>query len=141
MNTREDEAFFMKKLDRAFASIDWINTYPQYALQNQGILRLDHGSIILDFEVIQPLRRRPFRFEKMRLTHADCKGLVQSAWTTHTQGSKAFKLQHKLFTVKKQFIDWNKKVFGKIEREIRSQKKIRSIKIGRNVISLTPLFC
>lgn len=54
MNTREDEAFFMKKLDRAFASIDWINTYPQYALQNQGILRLDHGSIILDFEVIQP---------------------------------------------------------------------------------------
>ena len=60
---------------------------------------------------------------------------------THTQGSKAFKLQHKLFTVKKQFIDWNKKDFGKIEREIRSQKKIRSIKIGRNVISFTPLFC
>ena len=28
----EDEAFVMEKLDRAFASVEWINTYPHYTL-------------------------------------------------------------------------------------------------------------
>ena len=31
INRREDEAFVMEKLDRAFASVEWINIYPHYA--------------------------------------------------------------------------------------------------------------
>lgn len=65
MNRKEDETFVMERLDRAFTSIEWINSYPLYALQNQPILRSDHGSIILDFEMQQPFRRRPFRFENV----------------------------------------------------------------------------
>lgn len=34
MNIREDETFVMEKLDKAFATVDWINTYPQYTLHN-----------------------------------------------------------------------------------------------------------
>ena len=50
MNIREDETFVMEKLDRAFATVDWIKTYPQYTLHNQSILRFDHGAILLDLE-------------------------------------------------------------------------------------------
>jgi len=60
MNGREDEAFVMERLDKAYASIEWINLYPHYALQNHLILRSNHGFIILDFELQQPYRRRPF---------------------------------------------------------------------------------
>lgn len=39
MNRRQDENFIMEKLDRAFATMEWINTHPHYVLQNQPILR------------------------------------------------------------------------------------------------------
>lgn len=32
MNRKEDETFVMERLDRAFTSIEWINSYPLYAL-------------------------------------------------------------------------------------------------------------
>ena len=71
MNRRDDEVFVMERLNRAFAFVEWINTYPHYVLCNHPILRLDHGSILLDFEMQQPFRKRPFRFERMWMTHSD----------------------------------------------------------------------
>lgn len=50
MNGRENEAYVMERLDKAYASVG-INFYPHYALQNHPILRFDHGSIILDFDL------------------------------------------------------------------------------------------
>ena len=38
MNKREDKAFVMERLDKAFASIEWINSYPHYVLKIQSIL-------------------------------------------------------------------------------------------------------
>lgn len=101
MNGRENEAFVMERLDKAYASIEWINLYPHYALQNHPILRLDHGSILLDFEMQQPFRKMPFLFERMWLTHMDYKKVVKEAWKTHLVGSRAFKLQQKIINVKR----------------------------------------
>lgn len=84
MNRHEDDTFVMERLDRAYASVDWINTYPHYNLLNQPIIRSDHGAIILDFDFKQPFRKGPFRFERMWLTHEDCKSVAQHAWNTHT---------------------------------------------------------
>lgn len=92
MNRREDVAFVMEKLDRAFAFVEWVNTYPHYALCNHPILRSDHGSKCLDFEMQHPYRRRPFRFERMWLTDSACKYMIQKVWEAQTQGSRAFKL-------------------------------------------------
>lgn len=72
--------FVMERLDRAFASVQWIRSNPHYALKNLPILRSDHGPIILDFEFRQPFRKRPFRFEKMWFAHGDCKIVAQNAW-------------------------------------------------------------
>lgn len=92
MNKREDETFAMERLDRAFASVDWIHSYTQYAFHNQPIFRSDHGAICLDFEIQHPFKRRPFRFEKMWTTHEGCKFVVREAWKTNIQGSSSFKL-------------------------------------------------
>ena len=66
MNWRE------KKLDRAFATVDWINSYPQYTLHSHPIIRSDHGVILLDLENKHPFRRRPFRFKKVWVNHNEC---------------------------------------------------------------------
>ena len=43
MNNREEEDFVMERLDKAFASVDWVNMYPLYSLRNLPIVRSDHG--------------------------------------------------------------------------------------------------
>ena len=77
MNMREDEEFVMERLDRAYASVDWVNAYPNYSLRNLPIVRSDHGPIILDFDLKQSFGRRPFRFEHMWMTHPSCLDVVQ----------------------------------------------------------------
>ena len=79
MNRREEEKFVMERLDRAFASVDWINAYPNYALKNLPIIQSNHGPIILDFELQQSFRNRPFRFEYMWMSHPLCKNVVKQA--------------------------------------------------------------
>lgn len=80
MNNREDEDFVMQRLDGAFATVEWINSYPLYSLRKLPIIRSDHGPIILDLEVQSPFRKRPFRFECMWLTHHSCREMIQQAW-------------------------------------------------------------
>uniref|UniRef100_A0A7N2N230 Reverse transcriptase n=1 Tax=Quercus lobata TaxID=97700 RepID=A0A7N2N230_QUELO len=87
MNERDEENFVMERLDRAFASVEWIETYPNYALTNHPIIRSDHGPITLDFELKLPFQRRPF-------------------------------------SVRKEFVHWNRKVFGRIEQEINQKKRL-----------------
>lgn len=89
MNNREEEESVMERLDRAFASIEWIHAYPFYALKNLPIVHFDHGLIILDFELRLPFQFIPFRFECMWLTHPSDKQVVQQAWNINPIGSKA----------------------------------------------------
>ena len=119
--------------DRAFASIEWVNFYPKYVLRNLPIVRSDHGPILLDCESFSPFRRRPFRFEKMWLSHPSCKSVVQKAWHNRVKGSRAFQLRHKLINVRDEFQVWNKEVFGKVENEI--HMKQNQLKLVQNSIS------
>ena len=59
MNRREDDNFVMERLDRAFASVEWINSYPQYALHNHLILDLTMGPSYLTLKYTNLLGRDP----------------------------------------------------------------------------------
>lgn len=76
MNKKNEEDFVMERLDKAFASVDWVNTYPNYGLRNLPIIGSDYGPIILEFE-LQQFRKRPFKFERMWLSYPTCKNVVQ----------------------------------------------------------------
>ena len=128
MNKREEDNFVMERLDRAFGSVEWVNKYPLYSLRNLPIVKFDHRPIILDLEVQTPFRRRPFRFEFMWLTHAGCKEMVQNAGGCQSIGSRATQLRNKLLNIKYKDLEWNKKVFGKVEVEIkRKQIKLQTL--------------
>ena len=135
MNRKEEEDFLMEKLDRAFTSVERVNSYPRYALRNLPIIRLDHGPILLNFEFVQPFKKRPFRFERMWLLHPSCKSVVQKAWHCQITGSRAFQLSNKLSSVKKEFLVWNKEVFGRLEQEIH-QKKLQLRSLQNSMSSL-----
>ena len=92
MNNIEDTDLVMERLDKAFASIDWLNQYLSYSLRNLPIVRSDHGLIILDFEYLTPFIKRPFRFEHVWTTHPSCKNIAQQAWLFHSHRSRAEQL-------------------------------------------------
>ena len=119
MNNREDNEFIMERLDRAFATVEWVNMYPCYSLRNLPIIRSDHGPIILDFEFLTPFRRRPFRFEHMWTTHPSCESMIRQAWESNSVGSRAAQLWAKLLSIRKSARNWNKSVFGKLDYEIK----------------------
>ena len=54
----------------------------------------------------------------MWLSHPTCKSVVQKAWHSHITGSRAFQLRHKLSSIEKEFLIWNKEVFGRLDHEI-----------------------
>ena len=108
----------MERLDRAFARVDWIHSYPHYCLRNQPILHSDHGPIIVDFEHQLLFRHRPFRFKHMWLTHPTCKEVIQRAWNTHSIGSRAFQFKIKTSRLRSTLMHWNNEVFGKVEKQI-----------------------
>ena len=128
MNKREGEDFVMERLDRAFGSVEWVNQYPFNSLKNLPIIRSDHGPILLDLDVQTPFRKRPFRFELMWLTHEGCKKMVHHAWEIQSRGSRATQLRNKFINVKQKALEWNRRVFGKVEIDIkRKQSQLQQI--------------
>ena len=111
----------MERLDRAFASTEWINQYHLYYLRNLPIIRSVHGPIILDFEHQTPFRIRPFRFEHMWITHPSCRDMVSKAWEWQSSGSRAVKLRNKFNNIKIVARKWNREVFGRVEIDIKSK--------------------
>ena len=60
----------------------------------------------------------------MSINHNEFHNVVQNAWGVVTNGSKAFQLQNKLANVRKQFIEWNRRVFGRVQKEIRVKHQL-----------------
>ena len=67
----------MERLDRAFATLEWVNMYPLYSLKNLPIIHFGHGPIILDLEVLGPFRKGSFRFKHIWITHPTCHDMIQ----------------------------------------------------------------
>ena len=122
MNNRLENNFVMEKLDTAFTSVDWINFYPHYGLKNQPILHSNHGLVLLDFDIVMPFRPRPFCFKHMWITHPSCRDVVQKAWHNHFIGSRAFQFKNKTHKLREVFTQWNRDVFGEVEKEIGRKK-------------------
>lgn len=119
MNNREDANFVMERLDKVFASVEWVNRYPLYSLRNLPIICSDHGPIILNLEVQGSFRKRPFRFKRMWLTHSSCREMIQQAWNVQSHGSRVAQLRNKISNVKKTTLEWHREVFGRVENEIK----------------------
>lgn len=59
----------------------------------------------------------------MWLTHADCKIVTQHAWSSQSQGLRAYVLQHKIKNVRRQFLNWNRNTFGRVDKELKEKQK------------------
>ncbi|RYR06927.1 hypothetical protein Ahy_B05g074243 [Arachis hypogaea] len=118
-NNQPGDSNVQERLDRAVATIDWQEAFPEAVVQHLQRYRSDHCPILVDVAGTKVRRRkRPhlFRFEEMWLKRAECKEIVSRAWTNRQN-----KIWGKLKNCSKVLDEWGQENFGKIPKEIKEQ--------------------
>jgi hypothetical protein len=117
-NNRNGDRLIKERLDRGFASPDWINLFPSYSIRHLPSYSSDHNPIILDTATPSIFLPRPFRFEEFWTNDPSCKDVISSAWFPFVEGSPAFSLSKKLKATKVALKAWNKSSFGHIQSKV-----------------------
>ena len=82
-----DNNIIWERLDRAVATVEWIEMFPTTKVQHLECGSLDHKPILILPKGIPKRRREPWRFEQMWLEDPRCKEVVVSAWERSVGGS------------------------------------------------------
>ena len=114
-----------ERIDRALATIEWVNLFPMACLYHLTSIALDHSPLALHF--VQRIRERRrkclFRFESMWLKDPKCEEVVLKAWEEGLAVSTGFPLTSCLERCKLRLEAWNKGEFGHVGRKIAELKK------------------
>ncbi|XP_074304136.1 uncharacterized protein LOC141638690 [Silene latifolia] len=106
MNNRHDNDLVLERLDRAYATQDWLNLYPAAFVLHLPILVSDHAPIILHLLPVTKPFRRPYRLDNWCLQFPEIADIVGRAWATNISGSSMFSLSRKLALVRFKVMEW-----------------------------------
>lgn len=80
----------MERLDRSYASMDWLTEFPHTNIRNLPIIHSDHGPILLQTTQAPWSRRRPYQIENWSLQFNDVKTIIVEIWEIQFLGSTAY---------------------------------------------------
>jgi hypothetical protein len=103
-----------ERVDRSFASSDWICYFPSYSVSHLPAHNSDHCPLLLNTAIPVPTLPKPFRFEEFWTRDPTCEVVIQEAWSTTIKGSSSYCLSKKLKITKQSIKYWNKQYFGDI---------------------------
>ncbi|RYQ96673.1 hypothetical protein Ahy_B08g092519 [Arachis hypogaea] len=83
-NNQPGEMNIQERLDRAVATIDWTEAFPETIVRHLQRYRSDHCPLLIDVTGQENKRRRNrpniFRFEEMWLQNQECKEVICKSW-------------------------------------------------------------
>ncbi|XP_074290608.1 uncharacterized protein LOC141617322 [Silene latifolia] len=124
--TSSDNVFEI--LDKAVASPNWINSYPNLQFMHHAFTSSDHCPISVKFHEQAHKKAPPFRFELMWTLRNDFTKMVKSSWQYQFRGSYMFCLSQKCKLLKQKAKKWNQSTFGNIFRQLSiAEKKLENI--------------
>jgi hypothetical protein len=97
------------------ACVEWQSLFPKAGIKHLSAPNSDHNPILLDTYLDDISGSRPFRFEAMWVSDESSAEVVQATWSSPVEGSQCFKLAKHCQRTKKEFIIWNKTVFGYVK--------------------------
>jgi len=114
-----------ERLDRALATVEWVNLFPMARLYHLTSAASDHSPLALHFvqRIRERRRKRLFRFESMWLKDPKCEEVVLEAWEEGLAVSSGFPLTSYLERCKLRLEAWNKGEFGHVGRKIAELQK------------------
>ena len=129
---RADELLIRERLDRAMATPEWINIFPEARLFHLTSSVSDHSPLALRMVQKRSNKRarKTFRFEAMRLRDQRCEEVIQKAWEEGKLSSTGSMLECCLEKCRTRLDAWNKTEFGHVGRRVAElQKRLEWIEL------------
>lgn len=79
-NGSEGDELIMERLDRGYATLEWMSAFPQTQIQNLPILQSDHGAILLTLSSEMRKQHRLYQIENWCLQQPEVKNMVVYFW-------------------------------------------------------------
>ena len=115
-----------QRLDRAWASEECRELYPQTKVIHAIATYLDHDPILLNTEPIQVHHRRKrkmHRFKEKWAAHPECEDRIWSSWMQNQPlGSPMFCLFEKIKRCRMDLVAWSRNAFGNTQDRINSKQ-------------------
>lgn len=92
-----------ERLDRAVATMDWIELFPATKVLHLECGSSDHKHLIILPKGIQNKRRKPWRFEQMCLEDASCSEVIDLVWRQNFPGSLIDQVEGKIQECQEKF--------------------------------------
>ncbi|XP_074278466.1 uncharacterized protein LOC141602056 [Silene latifolia] len=110
-NNRESSQRIYERIDKGYASVDWISFFPNTFIKHLPIQISDHAPIIIDTNMTMPMKRKVYRLEAWCFNYEECGVIVKQNWCWKDRGDDANALCGKLCRVKNALRIWacNKK--------------------------------
>ena len=124
-NGRDAEAHIQKRLDRAVASILWMNMFPLCTLDHLQSSYSDHVPILfhtaIEHNRARP-KRRPRKFEEKWSIYPECEKIIQDVWAqVNPIGSPMYVIYEKIKQCREELYGWYKSKSGEFQEKIRAQ--------------------
>ena len=115
-------AYCRVRLDRALATTDWINRFPEATLCHLTAAASDHSPIVLSWrrQHGRPKGKRSkglFRYELMWESHDNFSSALSQSWQEEGSASTLQELQRKLAAISATLNDWGMNTFGHVRVE------------------------
>ena len=143
-NNRMDSNLIMERLDKAYASQEWLDEYPSTIVQNLPIIQSHHAPIWLQTTPANAKPTRPYQLENWCLLHPEVIMAIHEIWGMKIAGSTMYTLAIKLDLIRKRLkvwcldkrlswgINW-RKVFNELQQQ---GNEIASISQGVSLVIL-----
>lgn len=123
-NQQEGEDRVYIRLDRAFATMEWLDHFQNIKVQHLVDTTSDHFPILLAHaKVLKERRKRKFHFEAIWTRRADCKELIKGFWDGGINLSSPNGLGTGLKQCAEALVKWSESAFGQIPRKIQEKKR------------------
>ncbi|KAK9983952.1 hypothetical protein SO802_033477 [Lithocarpus litseifolius] len=127
-----------ERLDRAVATIDWLEIFSDTRVVHLECGSSDHKPIVIFLNGIPKKCQRPWRFEHMWLGEEGCHASVESAWNQTVVGDPMMRVETKITKCQANLKWWSSKSFGNVTKQLKETKvKLRraeevAIRVGTN---------
>ena len=122
-NGQRDGHTIWERIDKAVATIDWIEKFPDTKIVHLECGTSDHKPIVIFPSGIPKKSRRPWRFEQMWINEEGCQDSVESAWRQPVCGNFMEQVECKLKKCQLNLIWWSRDAFGNVTKQLKEKKE------------------
>ena len=121
-NGHPDGYTIWERLDRAVASIEWLDKFPATKVIHLECGSSDHKPILICLNGIPRSRNKPWRFEHMWLEEEGCRDTVEAAWQFNAPGQAMSRVEGKINHCQTKLKWWSRMEIGNVTKLLKDKK-------------------